>query len=532
MERIHEVVHGVASGAGPFLGWMVAFSVGALAVALLLARRLPRLSGRSRHFLLSAGYAAPLVVLLLLGTGAVEAARGWFPEPAAVDAGAAVATELGFAVPSPRQPSHALCALLMLWAAGASIALGLIGRDWVRWRGVARRSREIAGSELPGFEAACGRAGVRVRVALSDETPDPLLIGVATPRVLVPASWADRLSEPELSSVFVHELAHVKRRDNLSAVVQALIWSLFWFDPLRWIARRRLLDLRERACDEWVLEHGCEPDRYVDALAKTSHATVRSAAVACMSGFRIRERIDSIMSYSDRRPTHLSHASVRTFAAVALLGAAALFAAAAPPPALLAAPSPGERHRLVAVAIPRPDGMMQIRVEVRTPDGELVMANGSTIEAAKSIELVTFNRGRAYRVSVATNVDGSGTARLRVLEGEQTVDELVLVMVPPLEERLRRAAPIDLSLVNADLHDVLRTFSQISGRRIVADPSIRGRVTIEVKQTPWVSALAQAIEPLGLRIETRGEEIHVVAGPLRSSKPLPEGVRRVDGVSV
>ncbi|HVR44418.1 MAG TPA: energy transducer TonB [Thermoanaerobaculia bacterium] len=33
-------------------------------------------------------------------------------------------------------------------------------------------------------------------------------------------------------------------------------------------------------------------------------------------------------------------------------------------------------------------------------------------------------------------------------------------------------------------------------------------------------------------LETRGEEIHVVAGPLRSSKPLPEGVRRVDGVSV
>ena len=58
--------------------------------------------------------------------------------------------------------------------------------------------------------------------------------------------------------MLAHELAHVLRNDWLSQLSAELLRALYWFNPLVWLASRRLREESERACDDAVLEMGVD----------------------------------------------------------------------------------------------------------------------------------------------------------------------------------------------------------------------------------------------------------------------------------
>ena len=49
--------------------------------------------------------------------------------------------------------------------------------------------------------------------------------------------------------------------------------------------------------------------------------------------------------------------------------------------------------------------------------------------------------------------------------------------------------PISLDLKDADIKDVFRTISQLTGLNIVIDPEVRGTVTVQLEDVPWDQAL-------------------------------------------
>ena len=87
------------------------------------------------------------------------------------------------------------------------------------------------------------------------------MFGIRQPILLWPASIADRLADDHIEAILAHELCHVARRDNLWAAVHMVVQTLFWFHPLVWWIGARLVDERERACDESVVAAGSEPER-------------------------------------------------------------------------------------------------------------------------------------------------------------------------------------------------------------------------------------------------------------------------------
>ena len=162
-----------------------------------------------------------------------------------------------------------------------------------------------------------------------------------------PAGIAERLSDAQIEAILAHEVAHVRRRDNLAAVIHMLVEAVFWFHPLVWWIGARLVDERERACDEDVVRLGTEPDVYAESILKTCQFYVESplVCVAGVTGSDLKKRVEQIM----RNDAHVALSALKRV----FLGAA-LVAAIAIPVAIGIVTSPRLAAQIVAPAADSP----------------------------------------------------------------------------------------------------------------------------------------------------------------------------------
>jgi bla regulator protein blaR1 len=71
-------------------------------------------------------------------------------------------------------------------------------------------------------------------VIVSDCKLEPGIVGIVRPVLLLPASVAKRPDDAELDAILLHELWHIRRRDNLAAAMHMLVQAVFWFHPFVW----------------------------------------------------------------------------------------------------------------------------------------------------------------------------------------------------------------------------------------------------------------------------------------------------------
>src|SRR5262249_58177884 len=84
--------------------------------------------------------------------------------------------------------------------------------------------------------------------------------------------------------VVMHQLEHEKRRDCLTPLVAQVAWAVYWFNPLAWMAARRLRTERERACDDLVLSAGTRGSDYADQLLDIARVMQAGRFPALMAG--------------------------------------------------------------------------------------------------------------------------------------------------------------------------------------------------------------------------------------------------------
>ena len=138
----------------------------------------------------------------------------------------------------------------------------------------------------------------RLDVRLSRLSLEPGIFGVTHPVLLWPQGISERLEDGHLEAILAHEAWHVRRRDNLAASIHMAVETIFWFHPLVWWLGARLVEERERACDEAVLLMGNEPKVYAESILKTCEFCVESplACVSGVTGADLKKRIVRIMS--------------------------------------------------------------------------------------------------------------------------------------------------------------------------------------------------------------------------------------------
>ncbi len=208
---------------------------------------------------------------------------------------------------TPRRPALAarLDALApwlpWIWLAGspltfAWLALGLAGAERLRQRSVV-----LADGDLPQtcrrLAQALGIARI-VAVAVCDRIAAPVLVGIVRPLILVPATALGCWSLEQLEMVLLHELAHVRRWDNLINLVQRLVESVLFFQPAVWLVSAWLRQEREHCCDRIVVSHTGRARAYAEtllALAVPDPDRTPCAAVAMTRNHlvvRIRQILD------------------------------------------------------------------------------------------------------------------------------------------------------------------------------------------------------------------------------------------------
>lgn len=200
-----------------------------------------------------------------------------------------------------------LCAF---WAIGSA---ALIFSWWRQWRGLRAALREASPLDLQ----------IGMQAMISPAFAEPGVFGVRRPVLLLPAGITDRLTPPQLKAVVAHEQCHVRRRDNLATAIHMGVEALFWFHPLVWWLGARLMEERERACDEEVLLMGSEPAVYAEGILKICELYLESSmpCVSGVTGANLRKRIEEIMS--NRTGVNLSSAK-KAFLAIVGISAVAV----------------------------------------------------------------------------------------------------------------------------------------------------------------------------------------------------------------
>jgi TonB family protein len=186
------------------------------------------------------------------------------------------------AMPMPSLPVWFM--ILSAWAASIAALLALWVSRWWKLRAVLRTAR-VSDITAP------------MPVRISPAQMEPGLVGIFRPVLLLPEGITDRLTPAELQAVVVHEVCHMRRRDNLMAALHMLVETLFWFWPPVWWLGARLIAERERACDEAVLAAGNDPLAYATSILKVCKFYVQSplACAAGIAGANLSKRMETIM---------------------------------------------------------------------------------------------------------------------------------------------------------------------------------------------------------------------------------------------
>ncbi|MCA9177310.1 MAG: M48 family metalloprotease [Planctomycetales bacterium] len=164
--------------------------------------------------------------------------------------------------------------LLLVYLGMVCAQFGMLFSSSLQVRHWASRARLICSPAVQALLDECrARVGITGTVELrdSESCTTPLVVGMFKPVILIPSTILKQLDRDELAAVLTHELQHIRRRDGMLNVLQAVLGVAYFFHPLVWLANSRIRLLREDVCDEFTLASlDCGAKPYGSALVKVA----------------------------------------------------------------------------------------------------------------------------------------------------------------------------------------------------------------------------------------------------------------------
>lgn len=169
--------------------------------------------------------------------------------------------------------------IMYIWMIGVAIMLICASISYVRLR------KEIAAS-----------IHRRDNIYVCDEITSPFILGIIRPRIYIPSG----MNDTTLNHVVAHEQAHIKRCDHWWKPLGYVLLSIYWFNPVLWIAFILLCRDIEVACDEKVISELGKEEIAGYSAALLACAAQRRMITACPIAFGetdVKNRVKNVLNY-------------------------------------------------------------------------------------------------------------------------------------------------------------------------------------------------------------------------------------------
>jgi beta-lactamase regulating signal transducer with metallopeptidase domain len=123
----------------------------------------------------------------------------------------------------------------------------------------------------------------KVNIATSTRISSPLTLGSISPIILLPTGLLSGLSTAQIEAILVHELYHIKRRDYLINICQALVEVLLFYHPAIWHINTIIREERENCCDDQTVAFCGDAITYARALTQIQEINTLTKPTLAMS---------------------------------------------------------------------------------------------------------------------------------------------------------------------------------------------------------------------------------------------------------
>lgn len=134
------------------------------------------------------------------------------------------------------------------------------------------------------------------QIYVCDDIKSPFILGIIRPNIYLP-SGLDSQTE---KYVIAHEMSHIRRRDHWWKPFGYILLTVYWFNPLFWIAYVLLCRDIEAACDEKVI-HTMDKNSIIGySEALLSCASARKRITVCPVAFgedNVKGRVKNVLNY-------------------------------------------------------------------------------------------------------------------------------------------------------------------------------------------------------------------------------------------
>jgi beta-lactamase regulating signal transducer with metallopeptidase domain len=214
----------------------------------------------------------------------------------------------------------------LIWLLGFIISLSRLVHGIIFLSGFRSSLVRIPEEGLSGVVQTVRAAFPRTRlpsIHVSPAVDSPVALGILRPMIVVPQSLAENLSAEELVNILIHETAHIRHLDQISGLLQRLLTSLYWWNPLAYTLSASFSVTREDVSDNYAIQKS-GAHSYASCLValarKTSLITRLPAAIGMATRhMSLEDRVKNIVSKERVMATKMKKTMVVLLALVAVL---------------------------------------------------------------------------------------------------------------------------------------------------------------------------------------------------------------------
>ncbi|NET34958.1 MAG: M48 family metalloprotease [Cyanothece sp. SIO1E1] len=142
--------------------------------------------------------------------------------------------------------------IVMIWVAGMSIMSIKLILEWVYLERLRIHSAPMENAWQQKLDQLADKMGLPAGIELlqSKWVSSPVTIGMFRPIVLMPIGLINGLQTEQVACILAHELAHIRRHDFLVNILQSIVETILFFNPMVWWLSRHIREERELCCDD------------------------------------------------------------------------------------------------------------------------------------------------------------------------------------------------------------------------------------------------------------------------------------------